>query len=84
MISENFIKKILYFFSCIDRFWSDEVKQRIRSTYFYFGASVGLTAATAVAIARTPALMNIAMKSSMTVSILKNFSKGDLLCIKIK
>lgn len=59
----------MYFFFCIDRFWSDEVKQRIRTTYFYFGASVGLTAATAVAIARTPALMNIAMKSSMTVRI---------------
>lgn len=57
--------------SALDKraFWSDEVKQRIRTTYFYFGASVGLTAATAVAIARTPALMNIAMKSSMTSMI---------------
>lgn len=72
MIPENLIEevnRIMYFFFCIDRFWSDEVKQRIRTTYFYFGASVGLTAATAVAIARTPALMNIAMKSSMTVRI---------------
>ncbi|XP_062603068.1 growth hormone-inducible transmembrane protein-like [Saccostrea cucullata] len=45
-------------------FWSEEIKQRIRSTYFYFGASVGLTALSAVTIARTPALMNIAMKNS--------------------
>ncbi|XP_022317434.1 growth hormone-inducible transmembrane protein-like [Crassostrea virginica] len=57
--------------SALDKrlFWSDEIKQRIRSTYFYFGASVGLTAASAVAIARTPALMNIAMKGSMPALI---------------
>jgi hypothetical protein len=54
----------------LNRFWSEEIKQRIRSTYFYFGASVGLTAASAVAIARTPALMNIAMKNSWVVRMI--------------
>jgi len=42
--------------------WPEHVKQRIRDTYMYFGASVGITAATATGIFRSPALMNIVMK----------------------
>ena len=38
----------------------EHVKQRIRDTYMYFGASLGVTAGTAVAIFRSPAMMNIA------------------------
>ena len=37
----------------------EHVKQRIRDTYMYFGASLGVTAGTAVAIFRSPAMMNI-------------------------
>ena len=35
------------------------VRHRIRDTYGYFAASIGVTAATAVGIFRTPALLNI-------------------------
>lgn len=50
----------------IDRamLWSEEVRQRIRSTYMYFGGSVALTALSAMAVVRTPVLMNMAMKNS--------------------
>ncbi|XP_033747715.1 growth hormone-inducible transmembrane protein-like [Pecten maximus] len=44
--------------------WSQEVRQRIRSTYMYFGGSVALTALSAMAVVRTPVLMNLAMKNS--------------------
>ena len=36
--------------------WPAHVKQRIRDTYLYFGASIGVTAATASAIFRSPLL----------------------------
>nr|UQI50307.1 growth hormone-inducible transmembrane protein [Chiton albolineatus] len=44
--------------------WPEEVKRRIRDTYMYFGGTVGLTAASAVAVSRTPALMNLMMRGS--------------------
>lgn len=44
--------------------WSPLVKQRIRDTYLYFGASLGFTAAAAVAAARSPMMMNFMMKNS--------------------
>lgn len=40
-------------------FWGDEVKQRVKSTYGYFGASLGFTAATAVGISRNAAMMQV-------------------------
>ena len=42
--------------------WPDYVRRRIRDTYAYFGASVGVTAATAAAVFRTPALMRFASR----------------------
>nr|AIA98701.1 growth hormone-inducible transmembrane protein [Pinctada imbricata] len=45
--------------------WSEEVRQRVRSTYMYFGGSVGLTALSAVAVSKSPALMNLMMKNSL-------------------
>jgi len=42
--------------------WPAYVKQRIRDTYMYFGASIGITAATAASIFRSPALTNIVMR----------------------
>jgi len=42
--------------------WPPYVRERIRDTYMYFGGSLGITAATAVAAFRSPAVMNIVMK----------------------
>ncbi|CAN9509169.1 unnamed protein product [Ophioblennius macclurei] len=44
--------------------WPQYVKDRIRSTYLYFAGSVGLTALSAVAVSRTPALMGLMMRGS--------------------
>lgn len=44
--------------------WPQHVKDRIKSTYMYFGGSIALTAASAVAVSRSPALMSIMMKNS--------------------
>jgi len=50
----------------IDRasLWPDVVRTRMRDTYMYFGASLFATAASAVAISRSPAMMNIMMRNS--------------------
>lgn len=39
--------------------WPEYVRQRIHDTYLYFGSSVVITAASAAAVFRTPALMNM-------------------------
>jgi len=39
--------------------WPDHVRKRIRDTYGYFGASIGITAATAAAVFKTPAVLNV-------------------------
>ncbi|XP_053163733.1 growth hormone-inducible transmembrane protein [Hemicordylus capensis] len=44
--------------------WPQYVKDRIRSTYMYFAGSVGLTALSAVAVSRSPALMGLMMRGS--------------------
>ncbi|XP_060710257.1 growth hormone-inducible transmembrane protein [Hemiscyllium ocellatum] len=44
--------------------WPQYVKDRIRSTYMYFSGGIGLTALSAVAISRSPAIMNLMMKNS--------------------
>uniref|UniRef100_A0A3Q0TA23 Growth hormone inducible transmembrane protein n=1 Tax=Amphilophus citrinellus TaxID=61819 RepID=A0A3Q0TA23_AMPCI len=44
--------------------WPQYVKDRIHSTYMYFAGSVGLTALSAVAVSRTPALMGLMMRGS--------------------
>ncbi|TRY59420.1 hypothetical protein DNTS_004321 [Danionella cerebrum] len=51
----------------IDRavFWPAYVKERIHSTYMYLAGSVGMTALSAVAVSRTPALMNLMAKGSL-------------------
>merc|ERR1739844_501878 len=59
--------------------WPEHVKQRIRDTYMYFGASLGVTAGTAVAIFRSPAMMNIVMRQgwmAMGVSIAAMIGSG--------
>ena len=44
--------------------WPQYVKDRIHSTYMYLAGSIGLTALSAVAVSRTPALMNFMMRGS--------------------
>merc|ERR1711997_233674 len=61
--------------------WPDYVKQRIRDTYMYFGASIGVTAASAGAIFRSPAMMNIVMRQgwvALGVSIAAMIGSGML------
>lgn len=50
----------------IDRatLWPEVVRQRVRDTYLYFGASLAATAGSAVAVARSPAMMNLMMRNS--------------------
>ena len=43
------------------------VKERIRATYLYFGSSLVFTAASAVAISRSPVMMNLMMRNSLLV-----------------
>ncbi|KAG8435005.1 hypothetical protein GDO86_013097 [Hymenochirus boettgeri] len=44
--------------------WPQYVKDRIRSTYMYFAGSMSLTALSAVAVSRSPALMSLMMRGS--------------------
>ena len=39
--------------------WPQHVKQRIRDTYMYFGASIGVAGTTAAAVFRSPTLMRL-------------------------
>lgn len=43
--------------------WPQFVKQRIQDTYMYFGASIGISAASAVAVFRNPTLLNLVSRS---------------------
>jgi len=45
--------------------WPQYVKDRVKDTYMYFGASLGATAASAVAIFRTPALINMVSRGGL-------------------
>lgn len=59
--------------------WPQIVKDRIRDTYMYFGASIGVTAGSAIAVFRTPALMNIVMRQgwiALGVSIAAMIGSG--------
>lgn len=42
--------------------WPQYVRQRISDSYFYLGSSLAVTAASAVAVFRTPALVNLAAR----------------------
>lgn len=48
--------------------WPQYVKDRIQSTYMYFAGSIGMTALSAAAVSRSPALMNLMTKGSWLVS----------------
>jgi len=53
----------------IDRsvMWPQYVKERIKTTYAYFGGSIVFTAAAAAAAFRSPAMMNLMMRNSWLV-----------------
>ncbi|XP_067006990.2 growth hormone-inducible transmembrane protein [Anabrus simplex] len=44
--------------------WPQYVKDRIKATYMYFGGSLAVTACSAVAVLRSPAMMNLMTKNS--------------------
>lgn len=44
--------------------WPQYVKDRVRSTYMYFGGSIAASALTAAACFRSPAVMNMVMRQS--------------------
>ena len=59
--------------------WPEHVRQRIRDTYAYFGASIGITAATAAGVFRTPALLNVVARGgwvALGVSIAAMIGSG--------
>lgn len=49
--------------------WPQLVRDRIKSTYQYVFSSLGVTALSTVAIFRSPTLMNLASKSSITAAL---------------
>lgn len=55
---------IIYVFSL----WPQYVKDRIKTTYMYFGGSLAMTAGSALAAVRSPAIMNLVMKNGFIVS----------------
>ena len=48
--------------------WPEYVKDRIRTTYMYFGGSILVTAASAMACFRSPLIMGAVMGNSWLVS----------------
>jgi|ERR1712137_1351890 len=45
--------------------WSPEVRQRVSDTYLYFGGGIAATAASAVAVSRSPRLMHMFTRNSL-------------------
>lgn len=64
MLGFRIITMYIYCFSM----WPQYVKDRIKSTYFYFGSSIAVTAASAVAAFRSPVVMNLVTKNGFVVS----------------
>lgn len=61
------ILKINYLCMHVCSLWPQFVRDRIKTTYLYFGGSIAMTAASALAAIRSPALMNIVMKNGFVV-----------------
>lgn len=59
-----FPNEFMYLFSA----WPQYVRDRIKSTYFYFGSGLAITAASAAAAFRSPVVMNLMTRNSMVVS----------------
>ncbi|KAJ8917564.1 hypothetical protein NQ315_005613 [Exocentrus adspersus] len=66
--------------------WPQYVKDRIKATYMYFGSSIAVTAASALAAARSPAIMNLVMRNGfmgIAISIAAIMGTG-ILCQSIE
>lgn len=50
------------------RMWPQYVKDRIKTTYLYFGGSLAITAASAVAAFRSPTLLRLVANNGMMAS----------------
>lgn len=44
--------------------WPEHVRQRIRDTYGYFGGSIAITALSAFAVSRNPAMLSLVLRNS--------------------
>lgn len=53
------------------RVWPQYVRDRIHTTYAYFGSGLGITALSAMASFRSPLMMRLMTKNSLMVLILK-------------
>jgi len=55
----------------IDRaaLWPETVRQRVRTTYMYFGGSIAVTAGAAMACYRSPFMINMMSKNSMMAMV---------------
>ncbi|CAH1794409.1 unnamed protein product [Owenia fusiformis] len=55
----------------IDRavLWPQIVRDRIKTTYMYFGGGIAITAASALAASRSPVILNLMMKNSIMAMI---------------
>ena len=49
--------------------WSQRIRDRISTTYMYFGGSVLVTAASAAAVFRSPALLNLVARPGFMVCV---------------
>uniref|UniRef100_A0A8C6RUC6 Growth hormone-inducible transmembrane protein n=1 Tax=Nannospalax galili TaxID=1026970 RepID=A0A8C6RUC6_NANGA len=58
--------------------WPQYVKDRIHSTYMYLAGSIGLTALSALAATRTPALMNFMVRGSWVTTSAAMIGAGML------
>lgn len=70
------------FFLFFFRLWPQYVKDRIKTTYLYFGGSIGISVASAAAVFRTPAVLNFFARGgmvSMFVSLGAMIGSGMLL-----
>lgn len=57
--------------------WPQYVKDRIKSTYMYFGGSLAITAASAVAAFRSPVVMNLVTRNGFMVGDVPFALKGN-------
>lgn len=48
--------------------WPEYVRDRVKTTYLYFGSGLGITAASAMAVFRSPRMMNLMTRNSFGVS----------------
>lgn len=67
----NFVyRKFISLFHALSsfyRFWPQYVRERLQQTYGYLAGSLGITAMSAVAASRSPAVMNLVSRGNLLV-----------------